>query len=75
MIDAAMKGDLQKAAQLQFEATDIINALFCEVNPIPVKKALSILGLDTGVVRLPLYEMAPENAERLENSMKKYGLI
>ncbi len=75
MIDAALKGDYKKAAQLQFEANDIISSLFCEVNPIPVKKGLNLLGLDTGVVRLPLYDMAPENAERLENSMKKYGLI
>ncbi len=75
MVEAALKGDYKKAAQLQFEANDIISSLFCEVNPIPVKKALNILGLDTGIVRLPLYEMAPENAQRLENSMKKYGLI
>ena len=75
MIKAALDGDYKKAAQMQFEANDVISALFCEVNPIPVKKGLNLLGLDTGVVRLPLYEMAPENAERLESAMKKYGLI
>ncbi len=75
MLETALKGDYKKAAQLQFEANDIISSLFCEVNPIPVKKGLSLLGLDTGVVRLPLYEMADENAERLKKSMQAYGLI
>ena len=75
MIETALKGDYKTAAKMQLEANEIIASLFCEVNPIPVKKGLNLLGLDTGVVRLPLYEMAPENAERLEKAMKGYGLI
>ena len=75
MIETALNGDYKTAAKMQFEANEIIASLFCEVNPIPVKKGLSLLGLDTGVVRLPLYEMAPENAQRLEKAMKEYGLI
>lgn len=75
MIETALNGDYKTAAEMQFEANEIISSLFCEVNPIPVKKGLNLLGLDTGVVRLPLYEMAPENVQRLEKAMKEYGLI
>lgn len=75
MMQAALDGDFKTAANLQCEALDLINSLFCEVNPIPVKEGMNILGFDAGITRLPLYEMAPENVERLRKSMKNYGLI
>jgi len=75
MMTSAISGDYKTAAKLQLEALDLINSLFCEVNPIPVKEAMNILGFNAGGTRLPLYEMAPENVERLRNSMKNYGIV
>lgn len=69
-----LSGDVIAARTLQLKAFDLCKALFCEVNPIPVKKATSLLGLTNGKVRLPLTEMEPENAERLINAMKAYGI-
>lgn len=75
MLKLALDGDYKSASEMQMEALDLINSLFCEVNPIPVKEGMNLLGFDAGYTRLPLYEMAPENVERLRNSMKNYGLI
>ncbi len=75
MMQAALDGNFKDAARMQMEALDLINSLFCEVNPIPVKEGMNILGFNAGGTRLPLYEMAPENIERLRTSMKNYGLI
>ena len=75
MVQAALDGDYKTAAKLQAEAFDLIDSLFCEVNPIPVKEGMNLLGFDAGITRLPLYEMAPENVERLRKSMQNYGLI
>ena len=59
---------------LQLKAIDLCKALFCEVNPIPVKKATELLGMTNGVVRLPLTEMEPEHAAVLEKAMREYGI-
>jgi len=75
MMQSALDGDYKTAAKLQLEAIDIINALFCEVNPIPVKEAMAMMGFDTGIMRLPLCEMEPANRERLKKAMENYGLI
>ena len=75
MLQAALDGNFKEAARMQMEALDLINSLFCEVNPIPVKEGMNILGFKAGGTRLPLYEMAPENVERLRTSMKNFGLI
>jgi len=72
---AMLDNDVQKAAGLQLEAITLIDALFSEVNPIPVKKALELQGRDTGVVRRPLTEMEPEHAEVLANEMRRYGCL
>lgn len=63
-------GDFEKARQIQFKLMPLMSALFCEVNPIPVKKALQITGLDCGVPRLPLTEMESANAAKLEKALK-----
>lgn len=68
-------GDVAGSAALQFKAMELIDALFCEVNPIPVKKAVSLMGIEAGPLRMPLTEMEPENAEKLENAMKKFGIL
>ena len=75
MLQAALDGNFKEAARMQMEALDLINSLFCEVNPIPVKAGMNLLGFNAGETRLPLYEMAPENLERLRTSMKNFGLI
>ena len=72
---AFFDGDTSKAAKLQIEAIPLVGALFCEVNPIPVKKAIELQGRDTGVVRRPLTEMEPQNAERLKKEMQAYNVL
>ena len=57
------------------EAIELINNLFIEVNPIPVKAALNIMGYEVGGLRGPLSEMEPHNQEKLKTAMKEYGLI
>ena len=68
-------GDPAKAAKLQLDAIDLIEALFCEVNPIPVKTALNLMGRNVGPLRMPMCEMDPKNVERLKKAMQVYGIL
>ena len=68
-------GKLDEALKMQLRALSLINALFCEVNPIPVKYALKLGGYDFGNPRLPLVELTDKNKVVLENEMKKMRLI
>ena len=68
-------GKLDEALKMQLKALSLINALFCEVNPIPVKYALNLMGYDFGNPRLPLVELTDKNKVVLENEMKKMKLI
>ena len=70
-----LDGDVKGSLAMQLEYLDLIKALFCEVNPIPVKTAMNMMGFDAGELRLPLCEMEPANYARLENAMKACGLI
>ena len=70
----AVSGSLHKAWVLQLRMTDLLRALFCEVNPIPVKTALARLGLCSEELRLPLCAMSPENREKLFAAMDAYGV-
>lgn len=70
-----LDGDVRESCRLQLEALELCNALFCEVNPIPVKKALNLMGMEAGAPRMPLSEMEPANTERLEKAMKAYGIL
>lgn len=72
---AYFDGDTAKAAKLQLDAIDLIGSLFCEVNPIPVKTAMNMMGMEVGPLRMPLTPMEPQNADRLRASMEKYGLL
>lgn len=69
------RGDVKKSCQMQLEAIPLINALFCEVNPIPVKAAMNLMGKEAGPLRLPLTEMEPQNQERLAEAMRGYGIL
>ena len=68
-------GNVKESAKLQLEAIPLISALFCEVNPIPVKAAMNLMGKETGPLRLPLTEMEPEHQERLKRELQAYGLL
>ncbi len=70
-----LDGDTKGALELQLKAINLCNALFCEVNPIPVKKAVELMGLCGGTVRMPMTEMEPQNVERLQKAMKEYGIL
>jgi len=69
------EGDVQGSMQMQLDAIELIDALFCEVNPIPVKKALNLMGMEAGALRLPLTEMEEANTAKLEKAMKDYGIL
>ncbi|MCI9418071.1 MAG: 4-hydroxy-tetrahydrodipicolinate synthase [Eubacterium sp.] len=69
-----MDGDIADAARMQLEAEPLVDALFSEVNPIPVKKALNLMGMEVGPLRAPLCEMEEQNAKKLAEVMKAYGL-
>ena len=68
-------GDVQGSLDLQLRAMDLCDALFCEVNPIPVKKALNLMGMEAGSLRLLLTEMEEANALKLEKAMREFGIL
>lgn len=68
-------GDVKTSARMQLEAIDMIDSLFCEVNPIPVKTAMNLMGKGVGPLRAPMCAMEEKNVERLKASMKKYGIL
>ncbi len=70
-----LAGDVVEAAKMQLEAIELIDALFCEVNPIPVKKALNLMGMEAGGLRLPLTEMEEATTARLKAAMEAYGIL
>lgn len=72
---ACLAGDFATGAALQLKYLRLINTLFCEVNPIPVKTASALMGLSDGELRLPLCEMDPANLEKLRTVMAQYGLL
>ena len=75
MVAKYLEGDTAAATKLQLEAIELIGALFCEVNPIPVKAALNLMGYEVGACKLPLCDMEEKNLETLRTAMKNYGLI
>ena len=72
---AYFDGDTEKAMKLQIQYTDLIDALFCEVNPIPVKVAMRKIGYAAGPLRMPLCEMEPEHEQQLEKALRNHGLL
>ena len=75
MCDSFFKGDIETARRIQREGLPLVDALFSEVNPIPVKKALNLMGMEVGPLRSPLCEMGETNAAKLAEVMKNYGLL
>ncbi len=70
-----LTGDVTGSRQMQLDAIELVEALFCEVNPIPVKKAMNLMGMDAGLLRRPLTELEPAHVEQLERAMKAYGIL
>lgn len=75
MVADFLAGDAKKSMEMQLSYFDLIGALFCEVNPIPVKKAMNLMGMEVGSLRAPLTEMEEKNAARLADEMKKAGIL
>lgn len=75
MVDDYANGNISAAREAQLAMNGLINALFIETNPIPVKEAMSILNMCSSEVRAPLYSMSNENREKLINEMNLYGLV
>lgn len=68
-------GDVEGSAKEQLRLIELNNALFCEVNPIPVKTAMNLMGKQVGPLRMPLSEMEPKNVETLKTALSHYGLL
>lgn len=75
LVQKYLDGDVQGSLELQMKYLDLIHHLFIEVNPIPVKEAMNLMGMNVGGYRLPLCPMASENKEKLKQSMEKAGLL
>ena len=75
MCDKMLKGDVKGAAQIQKDTLELCENLFSEVNPIPVKKAVNLMGFNAGPLRMPLTEMEEANAKKLETAMRNFGLL
>ena len=68
------EGDVKGSLELQLKAIPLIEQLFCEVNPIPVKKAMKLMGMDCGSLRIPLTELTPQHEESLAKAMTEFGI-
>ena len=75
LIDMFLRGDVVGCRNLQLMLNPLVKSLFCEVNPIPVKTAVQMMGFDVGEVRLPLTPLSPKNQEELKRNMRQLGLL
>ena len=75
MVHLCLDNDFESASKLQIQYMDLIDALFLEVNPIPIKTAMKLLGMDPGTLRLPLCEMSQHNLDTLRQAMARMGLL
>ena len=75
MVYNYINGNIKEACEAQLKCLDLVDALFCEVNPIPVKDALNLLGYNYGIPRLPLIPLSDAGKQKLEKAMKEFGTI
>ena len=75
MSHLCLENDFEAASRIQIQYMDLIDALFIEVNPIPIKAAMNLLGMEAGPLRLPLCDISPENEKILRASMERMGLL
>lgn len=74
IVQKYLQGDIEESRKLQLSVNELVNSLFIEVNPIPVKAAMNLMGMEVGKLRLPLTEISEKNLEILRNNMIKYGI-
>src|SRR5699024_6630074 len=74
LVMSYLEGDVQKSCEMQLKALPLVRALFSEVNPIPVKAAMNLMGKEVGPLRMPLTEMEEEHKEALKQAMIDFGL-
>lgn len=74
IVELYMNGKVQESAKLQLKALPLINQLFCEVNPIPVKAAVNLMGMEVGPLRMPMTEMEEAHKEELKKAMEEFGV-
>ena len=74
IVEKYLSGDVVESRKLQLGVNDLVSSLFIEVNPIPVKAAMNLMGMEAGELRLPLIEISKQNLEVLRNNMVKYGI-
>ena len=74
LVETYIRGDISLSRQIQYRLNPLTEALFSDVNPIPVKHAMNLMGLEAGPTRMPLYEMRKSNKELLEKAMKDFGI-
>ena len=74
MVMEYLEGNVEKSTQMQLKAMPLIHALLSEVNPIPVKAAMNMMGKEVGPLRMPLTEMEEANKEALKKTMIEFGL-
>lgn len=75
MAAAFLEGDLETSRQIQIKTVNLVDALFCEVNPIPVKAAMNLMGMNVGKCRMPLVDISAKGLETVRNALAEYGLI
>ena len=75
MVHDFLNGNIDKATSAQLRSIDLINSLFCEVNPIPVKAALNMIGYNFGSPRLPLIDISEKGKQRLKKSLENFNLL
>lgn len=74
IVELFMNGKVQESAKLQLKALPLINQLFCEVNPIPVKAAVNLMGMEVGPLRMPMTEIEEAHKEELKKAMEEFGI-
>lgn len=74
IVEKYLSGDVVESRNLQLGVNDLVSSLFIEVNPIPVKAAMNLMGMEAGELRLPLIDISKQNLEILRNNMVKYGI-
>jgi 4-hydroxy-tetrahydrodipicolinate synthase len=75
LIEAFKNGDIQKAKKIHYKLLPLVNALFMETNPIPIKTAASLLGICSSEIRLPMCDMGTENKIKLEKVLRDFKLL
>jgi 4-hydroxy-tetrahydrodipicolinate synthase len=75
LVQSFLDGHIEKSQQVHFDILGLCQSMFIETNPLPVKTAMSLMGMIKEEWRLPLCEMRPENRAKLQDVLKKYGLV